>query len=248
MKRFVAMFSAFVLLCGIILPSTAFAKIAESENVESFETDFLSDEPNEEGLYVKQGTKVVNSIVLTRKANDEVGTVIKKIEDLYNLDGDYINTKITATEFTNNFDTGVAESKVYEEELNQKKAIRNKTKTLLNEENDQEVKKNVEEVFTDVDLSSIESKPEQGIDYKKLEFVDKENAQLKGNGVNKMVVRTRIKLGLIFSALALIGGLALFFYETYNGRGGFWLFNLIKRISIGGCLLTYFILAWKHAK
>ncbi|RAP27808.1 hypothetical protein C2W64_00627 [Brevibacillus laterosporus] len=40
----------------------------------------------------------------------------------------------------------------------------------------------------------------------------------------------------------------MFFYETYNGRGGGWLFNLIKRISIGGCLLTYFILAWKHAK
>ncbi|QDX92644.1 hypothetical protein EEL30_10095 [Brevibacillus laterosporus] len=79
MKRFVAMVSTFVLLCGIILPSTAFAKIAESENVESFETDFLSDEPNEEGLYVK-GTKVVNSIVLTRTANDEVDTVIKKLK------------------------------------------------------------------------------------------------------------------------------------------------------------------------
>ncbi|WP_035318829.1 hypothetical protein [Brevibacillus laterosporus] len=44
----------------------------------------------------------------------------------------------------------------------------------MNEENDQEVKKNVEEVFADVDMSSIESKPEKGIDYKKLEFVDKE--------------------------------------------------------------------------
>lgn len=111
------------------------------KKVESFEVEYLSDIPNEEGLYELLGYKKVNSIWEVTKTTDAVETVLTSVEDYYDLEGKFIESKVVIGEYENDYNTGEANVKIRNKEFKSpqtikvnKKTVNSEDRTLINED------------------------------------------------------------------------------------------------------------------
>lgn len=78
----------------------------ETRTVEAFQ--IVTNEKNEEGLYVQNGHMYVNAITTIIESGDIIITKQEILEDYYNLDGDYIKTLAKKLIYQNNYETGEA--------------------------------------------------------------------------------------------------------------------------------------------
>ncbi|MFJ7935058.1 membrane lipoprotein lipid attachment site-containing protein [Sporosarcina sp. NPDC096371] len=83
----------FVLGMALLLASCSEAEVVE--HVEAFTIETMSDTPDSSGLYVKVGYHRVNSVSFLKEWGDKVQGETSSIEDFYNLDGDYVSTRVT---------------------------------------------------------------------------------------------------------------------------------------------------------
>lgn len=119
MKHFKLLLSL-LLVFAFVGPS--FASAATTKNVpithrtvESFVTNVIDE--GQDGQLVLTGSKKVNSITQITEDTNTIKTKITALEDYYDLNGQYINSKLKVEEFSNDYLTGKADYTVQEKDF-----------------------------------------------------------------------------------------------------------------------------------
>ncbi|EMT51489.1 hypothetical protein I532_16233 [Brevibacillus borstelensis AK1] len=200
MKKILSLVTVFAMLFQVILlPASAKVQDETITTVEAYSIETLSDTPNDEGLYEKTGYKNVNAITEVIQNGDRIVTKMYKVEDIYDIDENYINTVISAEEFQNDFKTGKAKSRKQVKEYNQasaiseskpRKNIREAVSSFeLTKAKENEVQENVKHFINDLDEGEFEDV--QGIKKSDLEKVKKLAAEIKKSGAIKFDTETK---------------------------------------------------------
>ncbi|TPG73168.1 hypothetical protein EEL31_01990 [Brevibacillus laterosporus] len=194
MRKVLSLMLGFTLLSLVTVQPFAYGKTVDKGNerevVESYKVDYLSDEPNAEGYYEELGYKEVNSIINVERVGDEVFSKAVSLEDIYDLEGDYVKTELKASEFVNNYETGKAKLKELKKEFEEKKTVGDEEGSSIYsiiEKTDvkKEIKENISELIEQTDFNSSKFENIEGITFEDIEKVkgeiNKEVNALKGD-------------------------------------------------------------------
>lgn len=160
------------------------------KTIESFELENLSNEVNEKGMYENLGTIKVDAITEIIEDEDSIYTKITKVEDFYNLNGDFKNSKLTVDEFQNDYTTGKAEHKLQTKKYKKPITITNlsredKIKTLKGTES-KLVENNFMKLLNDNTKVSKNIDKVKGITFEEMNRIKKISKELQDKEVIKI--------------------------------------------------------------
>lgn len=145
MKYILSLISS-VLLFTLVTSGTGYAESntdlkteIDQKNVESYEIEVFSDTPDEEGIYEIVGHKKVNTVTNMSGDIDNIKTAMTTVEDYYDLNGNFIESIISITDFENNFINGKGISEVNSKKSNTPQTILNVTETKFIETNEKKL-------------------------------------------------------------------------------------------------------------
>lgn len=156
LRPFTIVLLSFTLLFTTLSSTTTYAAnsisspplLEQNTSVESFRIQTLSDTKNAEGIYELTGEKNVNSITAITKSDDRIATNVQKIEDFYDINGDFIKSTVSIEIFDNNLITGKAKSSTNYKDFNYLKTIKSVDDSSTSLINKKEVSDNVKNAIS----------------------------------------------------------------------------------------------------
>ncbi|MGD7052806.1 hypothetical protein [Sutcliffiella horikoshii] len=109
------------LLIVSILLLNACSKVEEVQHISVFVSE--TSEQDDEGFFVTTGYKKVNSITIIEESKHHVKTVIKSIEDFYDIEGNYLKTEIIHSTFNKSYVTQKEDAESLKEEIQKPSTI-----------------------------------------------------------------------------------------------------------------------------
>ncbi|WP_404430918.1 hypothetical protein [Sutcliffiella horikoshii] len=113
-------FKISLLIVSIILLN-ACSKVEEVQHISVFVSE--TSEQDDEGFFVTTGYKKVNSITSIEESKHHVKTVIKSIEDFYDIEGNYLRTEIIHSTFNKSYVTQKEDAESLKEEIQKPSTI-----------------------------------------------------------------------------------------------------------------------------
>lgn len=110
-----------VFMIFLLIFCVSCSSVETATNIEVYSTEIL--EENAEGIFEVVGYKKVNALTVIESSDNHIDTVIKAIEDHYDLDGNYLKTEVLFSLFNKSMVTRVEDDREHIEELNKPTAI-----------------------------------------------------------------------------------------------------------------------------
>lgn len=177
LKKFVGLVTASILAFTMIATPAAQANEKSKEqitNVENYTIETLSDEVNEEGMYVETGYKNVNAITEVTKDGDRILTTMKSVEDYYDTNGNFLRSVVLENVAQNDYQTGKAKFKENKREAKSPLAQPEKA-------NQSVVQKNLESLVAPLDINKSQFTEVKGLSYADIEQVKQVAKELQAS-------------------------------------------------------------------
>ncbi|WP_391115873.1 hypothetical protein [Psychrobacillus sp. L3] len=167
MKKFICLLVA-VLIFSMVSPSMiGSAQVVKVESqpqrtkmVESFESEYFSDTPDDIGVHEVAGYKKTNVVTDSLQDDNGIETNLLMAEDYYDLDGHFVKSLVSIQYAKNDINTGNSEVTIRNKELSNQSTILNKTSKStfveLSDESKILIEKHLTELTKDKDSFSFE--------------------------------------------------------------------------------------------